>query len=316
MARAQTPDPTFGRYRYSVSVQVPEAAGPQGEAADGAWLVESGSFRVDTAWMIEKLRAHQLGDPRDFLVPMLRAGVASGATTISLARLPGGLAMHFDGRPFAVRELSDPLHALVDRSGESANRNLHLAYGLLALERLGPAMVQVTSGGPPGQSSVILMDKDVRAAGPIGVSRAEGTSLILRWEKGVSWWKSREALKRVSERYGLTSTALFVDGRRIPNMPALSGSDWHSFERDGWMGLFRFRDEEGPSRLRLYCLGAFVQEVKERLDSRQVDAYLGGGGLALDISQSGVVRDWARDGQESSLAAGLQVLDSEAQRYY
>ncbi|MEI8190385.1 MAG: hypothetical protein WCI75_11770 [candidate division NC10 bacterium] len=310
------PAPKFGRYRFSVSVQVPEAAAPAGEAHGGSWIVESGSFRVDTAWMIEKLRKHQLGDPRDFMVPMLRSGVASGATKISLARLSGGLVMHFDGRPFGARELSDPLHALIDRDDESAVRNLHFAYGLLALERLGPDMVQVTSGGPPGQSSVLLTDKGTGPAGRIGINRAEGTSIVVRWEKGVSWWKSREVFKRVEERYGLTSAALFVEGRLVANMPALRESGWHSFERDGWLGLFRFREEEGPSRLRLYCLGAFVQEIRERLDSRQVDAYLGGGGLTLDISQSGIVRDWGRNGQDSSLAAGLKALSAEAQRYY
>ena len=99
-------------------------------------------------------------------------------------------------------------------------------------------------------------------------------------------------------------------------MPAVRESGWHSFEDDGWLGLFRFREEEGPSKVRLYCLGAFVQEIQEKLDSRQVDAYLGGGGLTLDISQSGIVRDWGRGGQESSLAAGLRTLGAEAQRFY
>jgi hypothetical protein len=317
MARERASAEKFGRFRLVLSIQAPEDAPPPDEDGRDEQLVESGSFHVDTGWMIEKLRGHQLGESRDFLVPMLRSAVASGATRVTLDRVPGGLAMRFDGRPFTSRELADPLHALIDREGETAARGVHLAYGLLALERLGPDLVQVTSGGPSGQSTAILTSKGPIPPGRIGINRAEGTVVGVLWGRGTAWGLTKEVFLKIAARYGMTSTALIIESRPVLSPPPPGEKGWHAFEDGGWRGTFRFIEEEGPlSRVRLYCLGAFVQEIRERVGFQPVEACLGGDGLSLDISQSGVVRDWGRSGSASSLEAGLDALRAAVRQHY
>ncbi|HAH08030.1 MAG TPA: hypothetical protein DCM05_16140 [Elusimicrobia bacterium] len=317
MSREHPPAEKFGRFRLLLSVQAPEEAAPSREDARDDQLVESGSFRVDTAWMIEKLRKHQIGDPLDFLAPLLRAAVASGATRVSLDRATGGFAMRFDGRPFSSRELADPLRALADREGEAAARGVHLAYGLLALERLGPELVQITSGGPSGQATAVLTTKKSAPPGWIGINRAEGTVLGVRWGWSSSWGLTKDVFRRAAKRYGMTSTALLVEGRPVPGPPPPGEKNWHRFETEGWRGAFRFVEDESPlSRVRLYCLGAFVEEVRERVGFQPVEALLGSDALNLDLSQSGVVRDWKSSVSGSSLEEGLALLRDQAERYF
>lgn len=314
MARGETGS-KFGRLRLALCVQAPEPRLPAEGGALEDELVESGQFRVDPAWMVDKLRAHQLGDPLDFLVPMLRAGAASGATRIQLERAPKGLCLRFDGRPFSARELADPLQALTEGDRDAAARGVHLAYGLLALERLGPELVLVTSGGPSGQATAVLSPRGDAREAQVGLNRAEGTLVQVRWGLGGS--PAKEAFRRVTERYGLAAAALSVDGKPVAGPPPPGTKGWHRFEEEGWRGLFRFVEDESPlSRVRLYCLGLFVEEVRERIGYQPLEAYLGSDGLSLDLSQSGVVREWSRSASGASLEAGLDLLRAQAKRYY
>ena len=64
-------------------------------------------------------------------------------------------------------------------------------------------------------------------------------------------------------------------------------SAWTSFEKSGWRGAYRKRI--AGSKVRLYLLGALVEELEDATKA-SIDAWLTHDELALDISQSAVVR--------------------------
>ena len=297
------------RYSVSFSVQARESAPSEAPAdAQGGELVDSGAFRIDASRLIERLRDWQFADPHDFILPLMRCAVASEATRLELWRRLGGLEIRFDGLPFPARRLKDPLQALLDGDAVEALRGRQLAFGLLALERLGMSAVCVTSGGPSGQASWALATSGV-AARDIGINRSEGTVIRILWSGLSSWWDGRRAIRRLRDAYGLSSTALSIDGRRIDPCPVLALEGWHGFDEAGWRGAFRFLAKDGKSRVRFYWLGTFIELVERDLKGAPVEAVLAGDDLSLDLSQAQLLRDRA-------LEDGLAALASQVARRY
>lgn len=108
-------------------------------------LVESGSFRVDREKALEKLERYQLADPWDFAAAWARLAVESGAQRVEVSGEAGASLLFFDGKPLPGSLLLDPVSALF---GEDADgRGRLLAVGLLALQKLAPATVELRSGG-------------------------------------------------------------------------------------------------------------------------------------------------------------------------
>lgn len=296
---APPPALDLSRYELSVAHKAPEvrAALPAGVEAQ---LVDSGSFRVDAAKMLTKLRKYQLSDPRDFLSAWLRSAAASGATKISLSCVGGGLELRFDGRAFSTAELSQPYQVLVAGEGADAARGRHFAYGLLGLYRLKPRWIGVTSRGPDGVATMSVGAKNARQE---DVDAApEGTHIRVEWPFWASWWRPRLLVSRAHSRFGLGPAALSVNGFAVQDSP----TDWFHFEKSGWRGAYRRRIT--GSRVRLHLLGAFVEELEDASKAR-VDAWLTHPELDLDISQSAVVRG-------ELLQRGLGILDGEVSGPY
>jgi len=109
-------------------------------------LISSGSFQVDRARMLEKLKLFQSGSPESFLLSWVRAAVLSKAARIELKSDGGVLLFSFDGNPLRREWVDDPYAALFD-GGPDSERHKHMAYGLLAALRLLPAEALVVSGG-------------------------------------------------------------------------------------------------------------------------------------------------------------------------
>ena len=300
------PEP-IGSYKFSFSIQALELHGVAAPAAgdpDGGTLVASGSFRVDVPRMLARLKDRQFSDARDCLLPLVRCASASGATGFELVRKYWNLDLRFDGRPFSARELNDPFRALFEGDDPESTRGRQFAYGLLALARLGVSAVQVTSGGPGGQAS-LLLSKPGFEAPAIGINRGEGTLVHVRWAGWRSWWRGRHAAKRLRDAFGLCPMSVSIDRKRLMRSPE---PGWYAFDSDGWRGAFRFKDEDGPSLVALYWHGTLIEALSRDLPGQPpVEAVLTGSRLSLDLSQAKVVRD-------SHLEAALETLISHVAR--
>lgn len=287
------PPPALDLSRYELTV---ERRGPaeRAELPPGveSQLVDTGSFKVDAAKMLDKLREYQLEDPADFLCAWLRCAAASGAAHMRLTTTAAALELGFDGRPFSASELSQPYQALVDAEGLDGRRGRHFAYGLLGLYRLRPRRVSVTSRGPDG----VAVMKAGSGGPPDPAEAPEGTVIRVAWPAWAAFWRPYLLARRAVRRYGLGPATLTVDGKPVPDRPSDPG--WTPIDAGGWRGVRRlpmFRN-----RVRLYVLGTLIEELEgEGLPS--VEAWLTHDDLELDISQSSVVRG-------RRLESGLELL--------
>ncbi|MFH1724934.1 MAG: hypothetical protein ABII00_09980 [Elusimicrobiota bacterium] len=308
LSAAPPPPLDLDRYRLTVErkgPKAPTAARPQETVDnDGARFVGSGSFRVDAAKMVEKLRERQLADPEDSLLPLLRCAVASGASDIALKRVPGGLEIRFDGRPIVARQLSQPYQALLAEADADGPRGRHFAYGLLALQRLKPRFIHVVSGDPSGHAEMNLLARGVQA-GYAGMDPDDGTLIQVRWGWMRGWWWRSKLLARARKHWGLAEPTLSVGGVPVPSTPSPKAAGWRIIREAGWDGSWRPLPSAEESRVRLYTLGVLVEEVAEDLGRRQVEAYLASDDLTLDISQARVVRD-------AQFREGMDILQRKA----
>ncbi len=265
-------------------------------AEGGAVLVDTGSLRVDTARMLDKLRERQLADARDFVLAWLRCAVASGAGKIELSCDWGDFRLTFDGRPFSAAELRDPYQALLDPEAPEALRGAQLAYGLLACLRFKPTAIWVFSGPPESRLSLSL---DSRAGkGPMStfvswpvIDPGQGTLLHARFPGLRGVWRAMRFSRRALGRFWRPGVVLSVQRYAVsdPFHRALRND---TLESEGWRFGWQQRPGEVISRIKVYHLGALVEELDERLDAdEQLDAAMSNDGLRLDISQSSVLRD-------------------------
>jgi hypothetical protein len=286
------PPPALDLSRYEVAVER-RAAAERPALPPGAeeQLVDSGTFKVDAAKMLDKLRSYQLTDPRDFLCAWLRCAAASGARHIALTSGATGLELTFDGVPFSAAELSQPYQALVDGEGGNAKRGRHFAYGLLGLYRLRPSNVSVTSRGPDGVATM----KAGTGKPPDPASAPEGTVVRVSWPAWAFYWRPALLVRRARGRYGLGPAALTVNGARVPDHP--DGPYWRTMTMKGWRAA---ADKENLNSLvRLHVLGTFIEELEYHRGKPH--AWLAHDELELDISQSSVVRG-------ERLSKGLDLL--------
>lgn len=236
--------------------------GDEDDEGEGlAELVERGTFRVDPAVAAQKLRDYQLPDAKAFLVPWLRAAVASGASRVVAGVVDGALTFSFDGTPPDPLIVGDLTAGLLQEDHGPAAR--HLAFGALALQRLAPAAVQ---------------------------AEVEGGFTVLRVRWPGSGGPAAGALKRLRAGYGMTKTVLVVDGEVVPD-PARAGEPikrWEGRRRDAVI-----LDDvltPGNGRLRLYKLGGLVESIPFDL-AGHFAAYVSDDRFALALSQSSVVKD-------------------------
>ena len=222
-------------------------------------FVERGTFSVDMAVAAEKLAEYQLADAADFLIPWLRAAVASGAKRVSAGVVEGALTFQFDGEAPDPAVLGDLTSGLMFDGGPAAR---HLAYGALALQRLKP---------------------DSLHAG-----REDGlTVLRVRWRRrGLE----AKALRRLRAAYGMTATALTIDGERVPD-PALAHAPvkfWKGARMRGFVLENAMR--AGDGQMLLYVSGALVEAVPVNLGGN-FTAFVANERFALSLSQSSVIKD-------------------------
>jgi hypothetical protein len=279
------------RFEHKVLAGSSRPAPPPG----GDVLVESGSFRVDVEKLLDKLREHQLQDPRDFILCWLRCAVASGADQITLDSTEDGLTMTFDGRPFSSMELESPYGALLDPEAPEAKRGRHFAYGLLAVQRLGPAFIEASSGTGEGRAVMILAGRGM-SSGDRRPEPGTETILRLRWQSPSQEPDVQGLLSRAKAVFGLTDARLTVNGSKVHPYPWESvsrryGGNWGVVSEGNWRGAVRHfvpePDELPTSTVHLYVLGTLIQDVV-RHQYFAFEAYLACDDLGLDISQARV----------------------------
>ncbi len=84
----------------------------------GRKLVSRGTVLVDPRAAVAKLRSYQLGEPVMYVLELVRAAVAGGATAIELDNDADDFALTFDGEPIDADDLSRLLDFLLSESNK------------------------------------------------------------------------------------------------------------------------------------------------------------------------------------------------------
>lgn len=260
-----------------------------------ALLIDSGTFKMDREKTLEKLSQYQLENPEQFLLPWLRLAVASGATRIDLARRGAEIELRFDGRPLVQAWTADPFGSLFEEDDAEAARHRHLAYGLLALLRLGPDSVQALSGSGAARAALSVLPKGGRApagSGPDG----PGTTIRVRLGFFTGRLTALRALVWARDEFCLAETKLFVQGKEIPPEWTLFGPKAAPFERGPLRGVVAppIPGQTGKT-IGFYSLGVFVENFPYYGDRPHFIAWVRDDSLSLSISQYGMVRNKAFD---------------------
>jgi hypothetical protein len=130
------------------------------ELAAGADLSEPKHFTLDREKAREKLRDHQLSNPRLYVLELIQAAVIRGATTIRFNVDSNDVRMWFDGDLFDARDL-DELYDAIWSSGRSdiVRARKCLALGFTSVMALKPRFVRlVSSDGERGTSLELRPD--------------------------------------------------------------------------------------------------------------------------------------------------------------
>ncbi|XXT19098.1 hypothetical protein WME94_53620 [Sorangium sp. So ce429] len=119
-------------------------------------IVARGAIRVDARRAVQKLREHLLVDLDHYLLELVRAAAAGGATQIDLCYEADDVVLTFDGEPLDAPVLTRLLDHVLNAAPDAASRRLRLlALGVNAALGLRPARVDLltTGRGPSGDAS-------------------------------------------------------------------------------------------------------------------------------------------------------------------
>ncbi|WP_437991511.1 hypothetical protein [Sorangium sp. So ce145] len=117
-------------------------------------VVARGAIRVDARRAVQKLREHLLVDLDLYLLELVRAAAAGGATQIDLRYDADDVVVTFDGEPPDGPALARLLDHVLNAAPDAASRRLRLlALGVNAALGLRPARVDLLTTGPSSEAS-------------------------------------------------------------------------------------------------------------------------------------------------------------------
>lgn len=256
-------------------------------------LVGAGSFKVDRAHALEKLKLYQLPGSVGGWLLWARCAAACGAQEAKVKVGMADFSLSFSGAAFSRAELEDPFAPLFAAAGPHRERGFTLALGLLQALASDPKEALVESG--VGATRVRMT---ARSLDDFSVVPAPGPET--QTSLSASWTMGSESRDRFLNRayVGLRSVPLFhadrltVKGDPFDSWPAEAATG-RTFRLGGALGRIAPPSFYTPpdSHLSLYKLGVFVCEQRELLPWAKVQAWVNDDKLSLSADQTGVVRN-------------------------
>lgn len=263
-------------------------ADPPEDGSEGVW-VGGGAFRVDRRKALEKLSKYQLADPDRFILCWVRAAVAAEATQLGMTTGKGFLEVRFDGRAFAHRQLADPWAALFEKESYKDAHRRQLAMGLLAVLRLKPATVEISSGRGKARSKLTV--RSLESDSIVRVEEADEDTVI-RVSCSQGGVRPERSLEHVRSECGMCPFPVLIQGKKIVRITDENPELGLDFSEGKVSGRLLVPEGLPPeSRVEFFVLGARADIRDISLSTAQVAGWVNGDELRLDVSQAGVVED-------------------------
>lgn len=280
-----------------------------------------GGFSIDPEKAREKLRQFRLADPYRYIVLLVQAAIAAGASQVEISFDADDMRLACDCTPFDADELAQLASTIFADRGQRRGAR-ELALGLAAAIALGPKFVRLTCGN--GESGVLLEQRCdrpdvVRTHEPctglrIHVRERLSFGLLGRMFSARARELPEQKLLRAAALH--SPVPIIVDGDRIgpgddlvERLAECAVMDGHA--SIGRAGLVR---TGGPGELVLLRHG-MVQQV-HTLDAPWavgLAAVVDGSELTTDVALADFVRDAAYDRLLANVArARVAALDAVA----
>jgi len=261
-------------------------------------LVESGSFKIDRARALEKLKSFQFADPNSFILALARAAVAAEAPELRADRVENGIRLWFAGRPLTLEDLEDPFAGLFSEEDAKDEFKRQLALGILGALRLEPRLVRVAAAGYS-----LMMDSPVNYAPRPAPEAKEGTLIEILFDAGL-FSRMPDPLPLLREGTAMLKIPFFLDGARVPALPESSPTPSVAFEENGIRGVLTAAPEPA-GMLSLLGVGAhphplyfYRHGVRVGVDEHgfliSMGVHLDSASFSVNATHSGVLEDDAR----------------------
>lgn len=263
--------------------------------------VATGTITLDRDKAKEKLRRFQLADPCTWLLELVRAAIAQGASAITMLTDADDVRVSFDGAGFTVADVEHLYQALLARRAPPARQ--HLAVALNGALALGPRFVELTSKGAQGSVRARLVPGRPDEFGPVDDDAPAGTTVWLRhpFRVGafVEFFRARFGTQReiaaVRHACRFLETPVTVNGRALTSSrPTKRGRVVRcAGASDGLVFEVEVADARCSGRLVFTYRGLVLEEPSHPLLPAGVCALLSADHLARDASLSACLRDEA-----------------------
>ena len=229
------------------------------------------AFRIDEGRAFEKLRAYRVAEPERYVLEIVLAAIAGGASWVEVE--PGAWAtrIRFDGPPFVESELKRVYHHLIEEGEGGTTRLAHLASALVMLSHLRLRSVEIISGSVRLTETFVDDAEPVRELETLDAPSAH-TGITIRRRRAlkllqVLGLRAAAEAEVLAERALLCPITIRVDGEelasRLPDhyvSVALDGRNPHGVR--GTVGLGR--DYSHDHRLHLCYRGVLVESVRRQ----------------------------------------------------
>lgn len=272
------------------------------EARSGCTSVEQGSFKLDWRRALDKIKRFKLADPHLYVLELVQAAVAAGASSVAVRMDSDDMFMEFDGTPYARAELENVFEHLFSQDRSTA-RLTGLALGVNTGLGMNPRFITVESGdGVSGVRLRLSSLHNLRVESIGGPAAPNGTRIHLR--ERMSWKVVGEAVwKRNPEELILQRHC-----RYAPIPVTLAGSDLRSPLLHEPLARMPFRGRNGRGEVALpyapepkshlvFCLNGVVISDQPGRPTRRAMGGLGFHGfmdspfLTRNASHTDIVRN-------------------------
>lgn len=279
----------------------------------GAERVGEGGFRLDWSRALDKVKRFQLSDPHRYVLELVQAAVAAGATAIGVETDADDVILRFDGRPFARAELERLFDHLFGQTPERTHLR-QLALGVNASLALGPKFVVVDSGDRREGARLRLTSHTDLSLKPLPAEeRLDGTRVHVR--DRVSWHTLLDAVRKnpaearlLAEGCRFAPIPVRLNGRLLRQPFEPDALARHAFEQAGIRGEVVLPPAPlARSRVTLCMNGVIVCTLELEEKAGTIAACLDNPALTRNASHSDVVKD-------AELTRTMRVLGREIQR--
>ncbi len=274
--------------------------------ADGEVVGGRRGFTLDRARAREQMRHFQLANPLHYLLELVQAAVARGASQIRFDILATDVRMAFDGPPFTLEDI-DRLYDDVFGNDPARDAQQCLAVGLNAAMAMDPRWVRLESGSAFLELRLGEGDRFGALESPI-----EGTTVhvkerlrpgvIIEFFQNLAGTLAEEALLR--QRCPFAPIPIDLEGEIISQRPVFGPSIIALREKNAELGWVPHHERT----MRLVRHGVWLDSHVWAGLPEGVSAMVRHDALRVDVSRAHCVRDGAFASAQQSVVRSLPGL--------